>query len=233
MLPRGRVCTFRAAGGKIAAASGKLRVGDKLLAVNGIYVRGHANATRSLKTAVGELRLKLEREEKELDVILIKPRLTSKLGIILSSAAKDTGVPVVTGLGGASSSSSNSSNSTLLPLRMLSHWARSHSSNHTSLHACHCGMSQQTRTDPFSPEEALAFFDAPCCSTFPYRQVPFVYSTCTILQRPHPPLQPARRRGAVQTMMKPTGIVSMCRLTVLGKGNVYKHGVGLVRTEKP
>ena len=45
----------------LAAASGLLRVGDKLLAINGATIVGHARATIALKSAVGELRLSVLR----------------------------------------------------------------------------------------------------------------------------------------------------------------------------
>ena len=43
----------------LAAASGLLRIGDKLLMVNDANVRGHARATTALKSAVGPIRLRI------------------------------------------------------------------------------------------------------------------------------------------------------------------------------
>ena len=67
----GRPCTLRVhqlpleegqdPPGGLAAASGLLRVGDRLLSVNGVMVRGHAVATSALKSTVGELRLRILR----------------------------------------------------------------------------------------------------------------------------------------------------------------------------
>ena len=92
----------------IAAASGLLRLGDRLVAVNDEpTISGHASATKALKSAVGELRLQIVRGgdddtgggEMEIEVVLHKPRPTSKLGIVLSSQSEETGVITITGLG--------------------------------------------------------------------------------------------------------------------------------------
>ena len=108
----------------LAAASGLLRLGDKLLAVNDVQVRGHARATAALKGAEGQLRLSILREDSdqeqpslgpyEVDIVLHKPRLSSKLGIILSSASKDSGVPTITGLGTTSGTSAAASNAPMI-----------------------------------------------------------------------------------------------------------------------
>ena len=43
----------------IASRSGKLRLGDVLLAVNDVEVRGHEAASAALRAAVGELKLRI------------------------------------------------------------------------------------------------------------------------------------------------------------------------------
>ena len=160
----------------LAAASGLLKIGDRLLEVNGVPVHGHARATMALKAAVGALVLRIARggggksderdaiaQTSELEVELHKPRVTSKLGIVLSSAHKTSGVPSITALGAPGASVTADVRS-----------ARPHSSNHAAIHSCHCGRTQQTRADPFTLAEALALFDAPCCEEMPHLPVPLL-----------------------------------------------------------
>ena len=172
----GRPCTFRVhmlpreaaePPEGLAAASGLLRVGDKLIAVNGASVRGHARATTTLKSAVGALRLRIIRslnssdDEDEVEVVLNKPRLTSKLGIVLSSASADSGIPTITGLGTNTGANANSD----------ARSARPHSSLFTAWHACYCGKTQRQRLDPFSLQDAIDFFDSECCAVLQHLPV--------------------------------------------------------------
>ena len=181
----GRACTFRVhmlpqaatePPEGLAAASGLLRLGDRLVAVNNEPVRGHARATMALKSAAGDLLLQIVRggdehaggDEFEIEVVLHKPRPTSKLGIVLSSQSKETGVPTITGLGLTNAGGTSDARS-----------ARPHSSTYNMLHACHCGRTQQTRNDPFSLTDALGAFDSPCCEEFPYLALPLLCGSGT------------------------------------------------------
>lgn len=49
----------------VAAASGQLRLGDRILSVNGSAASGHAGTTFLLKEAVGSLRLRVQRPSQE------------------------------------------------------------------------------------------------------------------------------------------------------------------------
>jgi hypothetical protein len=73
------------------------------------------------------------------------------------------GIPTITNLGLPVASTATDARS-----------ARPHSSNHTALHACHCGQTQLTRSDPFSLADALSFFDAPCCDALQHWPVPLL-----------------------------------------------------------
>jgi hypothetical protein len=256
----------------LAAASGLLRVGDKLLAINGVAVLGHACATIALKSAVGELRLRVLRtsssgaasgagggsggsgvggvsgagalntrhgggggdagssKTEELDVVIHKPRLTSKLGIVLSSTNADSGVPAITALGSSSTTVSAASDARS---------ARPHCSSYNSLHACNCGKTQRQRTDPFDAKEALAFFEASCCAQLPHTKLALCCQTIGEIGEikpsppppPPPPLPPPHVSTASPSAAPSAEAagVSIARLTLLGAASTYRPVRGMVQ----
>ena len=273
----------------LAAASGLLRVGDKLLAINGVAVLGHARATIALKSAVGELRLRVLRTSSsgaasgggisgvsgggisgvgvggvsgvsgvsgggvsgvgggvntrhggggggdagvsktdELDVVIHKPRLTSKLGIVLSSTNADSGVPAITALGCSSTTVSAASDARS---------ARPHCSSYNALHACNCGKTQRQRTDPFDPKEALAFFEASCCAQLPHTKLMLCCQSMGEIGEiklspppppPPPPLPPPYVSSSAAPSAEVAG-VSIARLTLLGAASTYRPVRGMVQ----
>ncbi len=143
----------------IAAASGLLRVGDRIASVNGKKAAGHATTTALLKAAVGDVALRVRRPADAVDealrtVTLHKPAVSSRLGIVLTSQAGERGEPTITGLAGAAGRERAD--------------ARPHSSGYTCTHACHCGRNVRAREDPFTADEAGAYHHAECCASAPH-----------------------------------------------------------------
>ena len=64
MLCHERVCAPSEPREGIGAASGLLQVGDRLVAVDGVRVGGHAHGTSLLKAASGTVRLTIDRAER-------------------------------------------------------------------------------------------------------------------------------------------------------------------------
>ena len=188
----GRLCAYRVhmlpkdvAHEGLAAASGQLELGDRVLSVNGQLTSGHLSTSALLKASVGTLVCLIERRSHdELDgggscascgvppsttfeVRISKPLQTSKLGLVLTSPTPDSGVPVVAALGSSNSADTRA--------------ARPHSSNYECMHACHCGRAVMKRSDPFSLPDALAFFDAECCSELPHLVLPMRHAVPSAL----------------------------------------------------
>ncbi|KAL1514862.1 hypothetical protein AB1Y20_003946 [Prymnesium parvum] len=169
----------------LAAASGKLKVGDRILSVNGQPSSGHAGTTALLKAAVGSLRLEVERPAEEggqgatssslLEVHLYLPEKSARLGLVLTSAHPQSGVPVIAALGTSKSAGARA--------------PRPHSSGFESLRACQCGRTLSKRGDPFSLDAALNLLTAQCCEELPFTILPLRHSTLRL--DPPPPTAPA------------------------------------------